>query len=93
MEIDRCIQALEKIATENSTVSEEIGFALGLLRHCREHGFSRKDRVTSLPDTTEAFSYFTVVECNEAGEAIGSIKDEKGNPVEFLPSSKVVEQL
>ena len=47
----------------------------------------------SLPDTTEAFGYFTVVECNELGAEIKSVSDESGEILEILPETLIIEQV
>ena len=91
MDIEIAISELEQLASRPPRNSEAIGFALGVLKHYRKHGFSKRDRVLELPDTTEAFGYFTVSECDESGRPIRIVEDEEGNPIEILARSKVVQ--
>jgi hypothetical protein len=90
---DESIEVLKELARNNPEKSGEIGYAIGLLSFCKKHNISKTDRVHSLPDTEGAFSYFTVVECNEDGDEVRSVTDESGDILEILPESLILEQV
>lgn len=91
--LDRIISTLEDLARKHPEVQGTIGDALGIVHHYKKCKFSTRDRVTSLPDTTELFGYFIIYDCTEVGDLISPVTDKHGNPLEFLPESKVVEQI
>lgn len=90
---DDSIKVLQELARNNPEQTKELGYAIGLLNFCKKHNISKNDRVHSLPDTAEAFSYFTVVECDELGVEVKSVNDESGGILEILPESLIIEQL
>ncbi len=90
---DESIKVLTELARNNPEQSKEIGQAIGLLNFCKKHNISKTDRVHALPDTSGAFSYFTVVECNELGDEVKPVNDKAGGALEILPESLIIEQI
>jgi len=89
---EKTITKLEKLAKTNTDDSKSIGEAIALLKFCQKHNISRKDNVVELPETEEAFGFFTVSECDENGKVLRTIDDENSSQVEIISRSIIIER-
>jgi len=80
---DKTISVLQNLTKSNKDIQNELGFAITLTKFCKTHSISGKNKTINLPDVSEEFGYFTVNECNETGEHIKTICDDKGHSIEI----------
>ncbi len=89
---EKTITKLEELAKTNADDSKSIGEAIALLKFCQKHNISRKDNVLELPETKEAFGFFTVNECNENGKVLRTIDDENSTQLEIISGAIIIER-
>jgi hypothetical protein len=89
---ENTIKTLQELARSNQGLSEEIGFAIGLLEFCKKNNISTKDNVLELPTAADAFGYYVIQECTENGNYICTVNDKNGKPLEVMPEALVIER-